>query len=128
MAEHAAQTAARKNTESAVGARQSREAPARQNARSENGVREWQHVLGNQAMLRSLLAGQSGIPPLRRKCASCAQESDGMPGPIQMKLTVNQPGDIFEQEADRVADAVMRMPERKTVDGIGERATGLPGG
>jgi Domain of unknown function (DUF4157) len=30
---------------------------------------------------------------------------------LQAKLTVNQPGDIYEQEADRVADTVMRMPE-----------------
>jgi hypothetical protein len=30
---------------------------------------------------------------------------------IQAKLTVGQPGDKYEQEADRVADAVMRMPE-----------------
>lgn len=30
---------------------------------------------------------------------------------IQPKLTINQPGDRFEQEADRVADLVMRMPE-----------------
>lgn len=30
---------------------------------------------------------------------------------IQAKLTVGQPGDIYEQEADRVADTVMRMPE-----------------
>lgn len=29
---------------------------------------------------------------------------------IQAKLTVNQPGDRYEQEADRVADQVMRMP------------------
>src|SRR6266849_6656122 len=29
---------------------------------------------------------------------------------IQAKLTVSQPGDVYEQEADRVADAVMRMP------------------
>jgi hypothetical protein len=29
---------------------------------------------------------------------------------IQAKLKVGQPGDIYEQEADRVADAVMRMP------------------
>lgn len=29
---------------------------------------------------------------------------------IQPKLTVNQPGDAYEQEADRVADQVMRMP------------------
>ena len=30
---------------------------------------------------------------------------------IQAKLKVGQPGDIYEQEADRVADDVMRMPE-----------------
>ncbi len=30
---------------------------------------------------------------------------------IQAKLTVGQPGDVYEEEADRVADAVMRMPE-----------------
>ena len=30
---------------------------------------------------------------------------------IQAKLTVGQPGDKYEQEADRVADTVMRMPE-----------------
>jgi hypothetical protein len=30
---------------------------------------------------------------------------------VQAKLTINQPGDKYEQEADRVADMVMRMPE-----------------
>jgi hypothetical protein len=30
---------------------------------------------------------------------------------IQAKLVVGQPGDAYEQEADRVADQVMRMPE-----------------
>jgi hypothetical protein len=30
---------------------------------------------------------------------------------IQAKLKVGQPGDIYEQEADRVAEQVMRMPE-----------------
>jgi hypothetical protein len=33
--------------------------------------------------------------------------------PIQAKLTVNQPDDEYEREADRVADKVMRMPEKK---------------
>ena len=33
------------------------------------------------------------------------------PLPLQAKLTVNQPGDIYEQEADRVATQVMRMPD-----------------
>ncbi len=30
---------------------------------------------------------------------------------IQAKLAISQPGDIYEQEADRVADQVMRIPE-----------------
>ncbi|MCW3109292.1 MAG: hypothetical protein JWQ09_3798 [Segetibacter sp.] len=33
---------------------------------------------------------------------------------IQKKLTVNQPGDEYEQEADAIADKVMRMPEVST--------------
>ena len=32
-------------------------------------------------------------------------------GALQAKLSIGQPGDVYEQEADRVADAVMRMPE-----------------
>jgi len=32
-------------------------------------------------------------------------------GTLQAKLKIGQPGDKYEQEADRVADAVMRMPE-----------------
>jgi microcompartment protein CcmL/EutN len=34
-------------------------------------------------------------------------------GALQPKLTVSEPGDPYEQEADRVAEQVMRMPERK---------------
>jgi hypothetical protein len=29
---------------------------------------------------------------------------------VQAKLTVGAPNDVYEQEADRVAEAVMRMP------------------
>ncbi|OEU63493.1 MAG: hypothetical protein BA867_04990 [Desulfobacterales bacterium S5133MH16] len=32
-------------------------------------------------------------------------------GALQVKLRIGQPGDRYEQEADRVADVVMRMPE-----------------
>jgi len=49
-----------------------------------------QRALGNQAMLRML--------------------SRSTPA-IQTKLTINQPGDRHEQEADRVAEQVMRMPD-----------------
>ena len=30
---------------------------------------------------------------------------------LQAKLTISHPQDVYEQEADRVADQVMRMPE-----------------
>ncbi len=32
-------------------------------------------------------------------------------GALQAKLRIGQPGDMYEQEADRVEDAVIRMPE-----------------
>jgi hypothetical protein len=43
-------------------------------------------------------------------CASCRDEKS-REYPVQTKLTMNAPGDVFEQEADRVADHVLRMPE-----------------
>src|SRR4051794_26031082 len=36
---------------------------------------------------------------------------DHPPISLQTKLIINQPGDAYEQEADRVADQVMRMPD-----------------
>jgi hypothetical protein len=44
------------------------------------------------------------------------------PPVLQTKLTVNQPGDIYEQEADQVAEQVMRMtnPETPLSDDEGE--------
>ena len=36
-------------------------------------------------------------------------------GALQAKLRIGQPGDIYEQEADRVAEQVMRMPEPQAV-------------
>jgi len=40
-------------------------------------------------------------------------------GTLQAKLKIGQPGDKYEQEADRVADAVMRMPEPQAASGNG---------
>ncbi len=45
-----------------------------------------------------------GSCPFGSICHSC-------PARVQAKLTVSQPGNEYEQEADRVADQVMRMPE-----------------
>ena len=38
-------------------------------------------------------------------------------GRLQTKLMVNEPGDIYEREADRVADQVMAVPEHTGVSG-----------
>lgn len=59
-------------------------------------------------------ASLSSVHTLQRK-ASCAC-GGGCPAclsklPIQAKLSISEPGDIYEQEADRVADQVMAMPE-----------------
>ncbi len=32
---------------------------------------------------------------------------------FQPKLTINQPNDVYEQEADAMADKVIRMPDNK---------------
>lgn len=62
--------------------------PCRQAALPESRLSRLQTMYGNQGMQR-LLRG----------------------GILQRKLTINQPGDAFEQEADRVAEKVMRMPD-----------------
>lgn len=66
------------------------------------------------------LAPRSGAAQLRRKVAGLHRTVGNqavlrmlsrLTPAIQAKLTVNQPGDQYEQEADRVAEQVMRMPE-----------------
>ncbi len=65
--------------------------------------------LGNQAAQRFAESCPLTLPgparcPFGGICHSC-------PAPAQAKLAVSQPGDRYEQEADRVAEQVMRMPE-----------------
>ena len=47
---------------------------------------------------------------------------------IQTKLTVNEPGDQYEQEADQVAEQVMRMPETENSPGaaVSQQAQPIP--
>jgi len=42
-------------------------------------------------------------------------------GPVQAKLTINQPGDRYEQEADRIAAQVMTTPAHTAVSGTPPR-------
>ena len=55
-------------------------------------------------------AGTTIVPHFWHDFSRVNVHSNG-PGMIQTKLKINKPRDIYEQEADRVADAVMRMEE-----------------
>ena len=65
-------------------------------------------------------AGTTTVPPIVPRFghdfSKVSVHSTGL-GMIQAKLKINEPGDPYEQEADRVADAVMRMPENAAVSG-----------
>ncbi|HRJ53114.1 MAG TPA: DUF4157 domain-containing protein [Candidatus Thiothrix moscowensis] len=73
-----------------------------------------------QGKTSATLLGNNGV--LQRQCPSCGNHS--MAGGecsecskkkkwkgLQTKLTIGEPDDVYEREADRVADQVMRMPE-----------------
>ena len=83
-----------------------------------------QRTIGNQAVLRLLQDGsRPGEAAAPRGAGAAASHprftynfanipvSHAPVRGIQRKLTVNTPGDVFEQEADHVAEQVMRMPE-----------------
>jgi hypothetical protein len=73
---------------------------------------------GGTPSANSIAAELSGMHTAQRAPALLAlQQTHGnryvqrVVAGIQAKLAVGQPGDVYEQEAERVADAVMRMPE-----------------
>ncbi len=73
---------------------------------------------GGKPSVESMATQLSGMPTGERAPALLAlQQTHGnryvqrVVAGIQAKLVLGQPGDKYEQEADRVADAVMRMPE-----------------
>ena len=51
-----------------------------------------------------------GIAGLSGTCADC-QQKKLLGKPLQAKLRINEPGDVYEQEADQVAEQVMRIPD-----------------
>ena len=76
----------------------------------------------------SLRPSQSGI--LQRKCAcggsagmsgKCEECSKKQRLGLQTKLQVNEPGDIYEREADRIADHVMAATAHPIVNGAPPR-------
>jgi len=70
----------------------------------------------------SRASDQNGVPTLQRKCAcggscaSCAGKEEEI-RQIQTKLTIGVADDVYEREADRVADKIMQMSASSSYDG-----------
>jgi hypothetical protein len=84
-----------------------------------NSILHLQRTISNQAVQRPLQTKPDGLETLSDATASGHFDHDFSRIPvhakasvkIQSKLAVNTPGDIYEQEADRISEQVMRMPE-----------------
>jgi hypothetical protein len=87
-------------------------------AHDPSSILNLQRTIGNQAVLRllqsnaeernALLTGTA--LPHRGHDFARIPISPPKAGALQTKLAINKPGDEYEQEADRVAEQVMRMP------------------
>ncbi len=83
-----------------------------------------QSTRGLETARRGAVRGQPALHTLQRLLSNQAmlalahakERQAGAPSLIQTQLTVNQPGDRYEQEADHVADAVMRMPDPEAAE------------
>ena len=64
---------------------------------------------------RSMGTSADRIRFLQRTAGNQAVSRLMKSGALQAKLRIGQPGDVYEQEADRVADEVMRMPELRVL-------------
>jgi hypothetical protein len=117
-------------------------------AQSRNPVGSLQRLYGDRPVLQMrhgfgglpvpsvpLRPSQSGI--LQRKCAcsgsasmsgECEECSQKKRLGLQTKLKVNEPGDLYEREADRIADQVMATPVHSAVSGLPPRIQRYSGG
>ena len=88
-------------------------------SREVNSILRLQRTIGNQAVQRML---QTDAEELEVELTGTAtrrfgHDFSGIPihasaaKAIQTKLVINRPGDSYEQEADRVSEQIMRMPE-----------------
>lgn len=103
-------TSAKSNKSSQVQFRQSHKV---------SSILHLQRTIGNQAVQRLLQSNAEELSATTATTASARYGHDFRRIPVhaiadsnlQPKLKVNAPRDQYEQEADRVADMVMRMPE-----------------
>jgi hypothetical protein len=93
-----------------------------------NSILHLQRTIGNQAVQRLLqsnaeegntkLPGKA-LPHLGHDFARIPVYPSKV-GSLQTKLAINKPGDVYEQEADRVAEQVMRMEQPAAVSPAAE--------
>ncbi|MDL1963327.1 MAG: DUF4157 domain-containing protein, partial [Deltaproteobacteria bacterium] len=110
-------------------------------SREVNSILHLQRAIGNQAMQRMLQTNAeeldvglaSTVSPRFMHYFSQIPLHPESPSNVQAKLTVGPPGDIYEKEADRVSEQVMRMPEPQLLPALGKeideniQAKGQPG-
>ncbi len=97
--------------------------------------------MASRTLLPSIGKTQPNITPvtgpvLQRKCAcgnhtigggECRECSKKKRFGLQTKLKVNEPGDIYEREADRIADQVIAIPAHSGASGATPRIQRLSG-
>lgn len=103
---------------------------AEQLPEQQNNLAALQKTYGNQAVLRMIRRSPAANPVqgvLQRKCAcgnsagssgSCAECQSKQEGILQTKLQIGEVGDRYEQEADRVAEKIMTMPDPATAQSM----------
>jgi len=75
--------------------------------------------------MRNIASTENKATKTSAQINSTSGKAQSMPF-FQTKLMVNQPGDAYEQEADRVADQVMRMPNpTQSKNSVGNTDLGL---
>jgi hypothetical protein len=88
--------------------------------RHPNSIVNLQHTLGNQAVLRLLQQAKPAGVEVRSTPKEVTPYAHFLshlpvhaksPASVQTKLEVSSPGDIYEQEAERISAQVMHMPE-----------------
>jgi Domain of unknown function (DUF4157) len=94
-------------------------APARPPAHREHHFPQSDRIIGDQAIQQTLSPQleESGVGSAASTSPRLGYDFSRIPlypraaAPIQAKLAINKPGDEYEQEADRISEQVMRMPD-----------------
>jgi hypothetical protein len=93
-----------------------------ENFQEEASILQFHRLVGNQAVQRLLQTNPEagdGHPPATPGRILFEFMRGNLRAPantvIQAKLDVSQPGDPYEQEADQVAESVMRIPEQQVL-------------